>query len=74
MSPQNYTIKEHCFCPGETISAVIHKMHDHAISSDEIKIVLKEFDRLNNNQIPKPGEIFKIPIFDKYTKRGKEYE
>ena len=63
MSATRYKIKEHQFGPNETIYAVI-KMYNHqGMSPKMVEILLKEYGRLNEAEVPRPGTKVKIPIF-----------
>jgi hypothetical protein len=52
----------HTFRPGETITAVIRLLGRHDLSPWEIANLLKVFDQLNSEKVPKVGETFKIPL------------
>lgn len=56
----------HMFMPGHTIKAVIKQYNGLDISEYDYKILITEFNKVNQNNVPRPGEKFKIPI----TKRS----
>lgn len=35
-----------------------------------LDLMLEEFNKLNNNRVPKPGEVFEIPIFSGFLGAG----
>lgn len=55
-----YTL--HKFRPSETIDAVLRLKGRHSYSPEEILSLRVKFNELNGTRVPKPGEIFKIPL------------
>ena len=55
---------EHIFRPSETISAVIRLLGRQNYTKDELSILLREFDRVNDKKVPHAGDLFLIPILD----------
>jgi len=53
---------EHCFMPGQTIEAAIKKINMHDVNSAEIVELIKAYNHLNNNEVPKIGITVKIPV------------
>lgn len=63
MTHLTYKIITHRFGPGETIHAIIRKYNHLSMTKVMLEKLMQEFNELNNNAIPHPGEEFKIPIF-----------
>jgi hypothetical protein len=59
----NTSYIEHIFGATETIRAVIRKNNHDGMTPAMLTILMKQFNELNNNAIPKPGMKMKIPIF-----------
>lgn len=57
----NYT--EHVFGANETIKAIIRKYNHMNMSGDLLDKLMVQYNELNNNQIPRPGQKVKIPLF-----------
>lgn len=56
---------DYMFMPGHTIKAII-RSHNNMISDVEtLELLLNKFNEVNNNEIPRPGQRFKIPVIDK---------
>lgn len=60
MSNSYFTL--HKFRPTETVDAVMRLLGRHNYTSAELVVLRKRFNELNGAIIPKPGEIFKIPL------------
>jgi len=56
----NYTL--HKFRPTETIDAVLRLKGRHSYTQEEIILLRQKFNELNGARVPRPGEIFKIPL------------
>jgi hypothetical protein len=54
---------EHVFGPGETVHAIIKKYNHMAMSTSVLNMLSVKYNTLNNNQVPRPGDRVKIPIF-----------
>lgn len=52
----------HRFRPSETIAAVIRLLGRHNYSREEILILHEQFNELNGLIVPRPGDLFKIPV------------
>jgi len=63
MSALSYKPVEHRFGPGETIRAVIRKLNHQGMTADMLDMLVSEFNELNGENIPKPGDVFQIPVF-----------
>lgn len=70
MPALNYKTVSHRFGPSETIRAVVRKLNHQGMSSTMLDLMLEEFNKLNNNRVPKPGEVFEIPIFSGFLGAG----
>lgn len=57
----NYYIL-HTFRPGETIDAVIRLLGRHNYTPEEILALRVRFNELNGLIVPRPGDVFKIPL------------
>lgn len=53
----------HRFRPSETIDAVIKLKGRHNYSQLELIELRRRFNELNGPIVPRPGDVFKIPIF-----------
>jgi hypothetical protein len=51
--------------PGHTITGAIKLHNTHLVTTEEMEALLEEFNRINDNRLPKPGNNFKIPILDR---------
>lgn len=56
---------EHTFGPGETIRGIIRKLNHNQLDDVTFEKVLTEFKKINETKVPRIGDIFKIPVFDK---------
>lgn len=54
----------HTFRPGETIDAVIRLRGRHNYTHEELKALRAQFNELNGLTVPRPGQVFKIPLLD----------
>lgn len=54
--------KLHQFGSGETITAIIRKLNYMDMPTDVLNILIIEYNKLNDNKIPRLGETVKIPI------------
>lgn len=66
--PEEYTIVEHQYGPGQTVSAVIKYYNDINMTPEEFDQVQIYYDNENNPGIKKPGDVVKIPILDQYKR------
>lgn len=58
---ERYTL--HTFKMNETIHMVIKLINGHQLHEAELICLVKLFNELNDNKVPKPGQSFKIPIW-----------
>lgn len=63
MSKVSYKTVEHRFGPNETIRAVIRKLNHQGMTPSMLATLTEEFNTVNDNRVPKPGEVFNIPVF-----------
>ncbi len=63
MSALKYNTKKHRFGPNETIRGVIRKLNHQGMAPKMLDLLLQEFNTINREQVPHPGEEFDIPIF-----------
>lgn len=56
---------QHMFMPQETIIGAIKHYNNYQVSKEDVETLMHEFNNLNNARIPKPGEVFLIPLKDK---------
>ena len=61
--------KDHLFMPGHTINAAIRKYNGYDLAPDELKLLQEQFNVLNENQVPRPGMKFKIPLLDRIANK-----
>ncbi len=54
----------HCFAVGDTIMGVIRKYNAASLDQVTRKLLMDEFNRLNGNVPPRPGNTLLIPIRD----------
>lgn len=56
------TFTEHQFKSSETIQAAI-RFHNHPkLTGDEMAELLRRYNELNDNKVPRPFQVVKIPI------------
>lgn len=55
---------EHKFRPGETIDAVIRHLARQHVTHAQLRPLRAAFNELNENRLPHPGDVFKIPLPD----------
>jgi len=56
----NYIL--HTFRPSETIDAVIRLKGRHNYTREEIIVLRQRFNEMNGLIVPRPGQVFKIPL------------
>ncbi len=53
---------QHLFMPSQTINGII-RMHNNMVSDkDIIEALVAEFNKVNENAVPRVGTNFKIPV------------
>lgn len=62
MSTPNFI--EYRFKSNETINGAIKFHNSHNLSDEILELLQLRFNELNNNIIPKPGQVVKIPLID----------
>lgn len=63
---------EHQFGPNETIHGAI-RLHNHqGMTEKMLMMLMNKYNELNNNQVPKQGDIVKIPVFVGFIGSGKK--
>ena len=55
-----YTL--HKFRATETIDAVMRLLGRHSYTADEMLVLRKRFNELNGAVVPRPGDVYKIPL------------
>jgi len=70
MSALSHKSVEHRFGPGETIRAVIRKLNHQGMTPKMLDMLVAEFNSLNEGNVPKPGQVFQIPLFDGFVGAG----
>lgn len=55
----------HNFGPNQTIDAVIDLKNRHNLSKQELNELRSWYNIMNNGQVPRPGDLVKIPILDR---------
>jgi len=53
------------FNAGDTIDAILKQVNDHNLSSDELSILRHTFNDMNDDEIPKMGRAYAVPILDR---------
>lgn len=61
MSNQNFV--EHKFKLNETINGAIKLHNGHQLHPAELEVLQQLYNELNNNTVPKPGQVVKIPLW-----------
>lgn len=57
-----YNYIQHLFMPSQTINGII-KMHNNMVTDKDIlDALVEEFNKVNNNAVPRVGTNFKIPV------------
>lgn len=72
MSTLSYKTQTHVFGPNETIRAVIRKLNHQGMSNQMLDSLVAEFNVVNGDRVPKPGQTFEIPIFMGFVGSGDE--
>ena len=63
MGALQYTTIKHCFGPKETIRAIIRKLNHQGMSHNMLNLLTDEYNKINGNQVPRPGDCVEIPVF-----------
>jgi hypothetical protein len=61
MNIENQNHYDHKFKSNETISGAIKLYNGYQLHEAEMILLLQYYNELNNNEVPKPGQIVKIP-------------
>jgi hypothetical protein len=56
--------KNHAFRPGDTIDGILRLLGRHDLTHVELSILRAQFNELNGSAVPRPGELFRIPMPD----------
>lgn len=72
MSAFNYV--SHCFRPSETIEAVLRLRGRHSYTKAELDLLMREFNRVNGEVIPRPGQTFQVPVLPETESEGGEID
>lgn len=56
------TYKDFAFTTGMTIHGAIRLFNESALDKQILEKLVKEFNKLNNNEVPKLGKSYKIPV------------
>ena len=62
----------HCFRPSETIEAVLRLKGRHNYTKEELRYLVKVFNELNGEILPRPGMTLKVPILTGSESEGGE--
>jgi hypothetical protein len=63
MNTPNPTFVEHKFAQGQTINAAIKLYNGYTLMDVELEVIHRLYNELNNNQVPRPGQVVKIPLW-----------
>jgi hypothetical protein len=58
--------KPHMFMPGDTVSGAIKKNNFYDVTKEEMNLLLKSFNTINGDKLPRPGMHFMIPILERH--------
>lgn len=59
--------KEFMFTTGMTIQGAIRLFNSQTLDKEVLLALVEEFNKLNNNAVPKLGISYKIPVLEKIT-------
>jgi hypothetical protein len=58
------------FMPTQTINGVIKKANLHDVTPLELIELNTSFNELNEGRVPRPGQVFTVPILDRHSSTG----
>lgn len=58
--------KAHLFMPGDTITAAIKKYNLFDVTKNEMVVLLRVFNTLNTDAVPKAGQRVMIPVLPRH--------
>ncbi len=64
----------HCFRPTETIEAVLRLVGRHNYTKEELRYLVKVFNELNGEILPRPGMMLKVPVMPGPESEGGEID
>lgn len=56
----------HMFKPSETVEAILKKLNRHDVIGDELTELLREYKRINGDEVPRAGQTSLIPILTRH--------
>lgn len=56
------TYKDFLFTTGMTIHGAIKLLNDTVLDKQTLEQLVEEFNKINNNEVPKLGKSYKIPV------------
>jgi hypothetical protein len=64
--PDRIKAKPHMFMPGQTVQGAVKQYNLYDTTKEEIIELMAQFNKINDNAIPKPGMNMMIPILSRH--------
>lgn len=58
--------KQHLFMPGHTVQSIVKQHNLYDVTPEEIIELMKQFNKINENVLPRPGMNMLIPILPRH--------